>query len=435
VEPARKINDVASRLADRMHQPSAALAAQASGVGPADRPLQTSFVNAPWFKVLAIVLVVMFPFVTYAVGRRASGQEGTPRESELALAPSADDEGPTGPVEEGPAFAVDPSPSPTPAADPTPDPAPPAAEVLDAEAEKKAQAPRAPLARCADGKDNDGDGRKDFPADKGCSSTGDTTESSEAAPTAAKPAARTASSRAAAPPPAPAPAPPAAAPGPVTQHVTCSTSSTTVVVDGRVAEQKEETCSDGSRKPVGQPVFKSHCEDGLDNDSDGKTDRDDPGCETLADNSEADPTPPTPKPQCDDGDDNDGDGTVDMMDTGCSSATDSTEGEPAPPATTDCTDGLDNDGDGLVDGADPGCRTGAGSLETPFNVQCSDGVDNDGDGFLDMADPQCSTIQDTSELPADPLPACKDGLDNDGDTLVDLVDPECVGNPNHPSEA
>ena len=70
------------------------------------------------------------------------------------------------------------------------------------------------------------------------------------------------------------------------------------------------------------------------------------------------PPPPPPAPaQCDDGVDNDGDGFTDMDDPGCVNAQDNDEANaPLPPALMQCEDGIDNDGDGLVDFPDdPGC--------------------------------------------------------------------------------
>lgn len=76
------------------------------------------------------------------------------------------------------------------------------------------------------------------------------------------------------------------------------------------------------------------CEDGVDNDGDGKVDYPyDPGCYDYADSEEDDgwtPTPPPPpsQPQCSDGADNDGDGLTDRDDfTGCTSASDTNEGD------------------------------------------------------------------------------------------------------------
>jgi len=122
------------------------------------------------------------------------------------------------------------------------------------------------------------------------------------------------------------------------------------------------------------------CQDGLHNDKDGLTDRDDPGCVNGSDNDELDPTfcveesDPEDEnravdcialedlPHCANGIDDDGDGDVDLDDAGCSDRADRTEGSdflklmegdgnPFP-----CDNLRDDDGDGSVDyPADPDC--------------------------------------------------------------------------------
>jgi streptogramin lyase len=174
--------------------------------------------------------------------------------------------------------------------------------------------------------------------------------------------------------------------------------------------------------PAGNPegwvalLSPTACNDGIDNDGDGKIDwPDDPECTSKADRSET--------PDCSDGIDNDGDGLVDYpADPKCSSPTDLTE-------RYDCSDGIDNDGDGLVDyPADPGCRTPTSPIEDPA---CNDGIDNDSDGHIDYPDDNgCSAASDDSEQFD-----CSDGIDNDGDGLIDYpADPDCTS-ANDPSEA
>ena len=66
------------------------------------------------------------------------------------------------------------------------------------------------------------------------------------------------------------------------------------------------------------------CNDEVDNDGDGRFDRDDPGCETLRDPSEADPAA---LPACANGRDDDMDGDIDYpADSGCVAAGDTHEG-------------------------------------------------------------------------------------------------------------
>jgi hypothetical protein len=136
--------------------------------------------------------------------------------------------------------------------------------------------------------------------------------------------------------PAVPPGPPAAAQTASQQQVSCTLVTGIVAENGQLVEKREEACSDGSRRPVPSATPppaapKAHCDDREDNDSDGKVDRDDPGCESLSDDSEADPAPAVTNAQCEDGLDNDGDGTLDMMDTGCAEAADTTEADPPTP--------------------------------------------------------------------------------------------------------
>jgi hypothetical protein len=110
------------------------------------------------------------------------------------------------------------------------------------------------------------------------------------------------------------------------------------------------------------------CQDGLDNDGDGLTDREDPGCSTFLDDDETD-VAATDLPLCSDGIDNDSDGLSDMEDPGCRNRADWTEKTDELGLDQDamsplpCADGIDNDGDGLVDYPDdPGCfAAGAGT--------------------------------------------------------------------------
>ncbi len=104
-------------------------------------------------------------------------------------------------------------------------------------------------------------------------------------------------------------------------------------------------------------------------------------------------------PACNDGLDNDGDGKIDYpADPGCMNFVDASEVDPPPVA---CNDGLDNDGDGNIDyPADPGCMYPTDESEVdPPPVACNDGLDNDGDGKIDYpADPGCLYPYDASEV-------------------------------------
>ncbi|MCK6569835.1 hypothetical protein L6V77_01870 [Myxococcota bacterium] len=169
------------------------------------------------------------------------------------------------------------------------------------------------------------------------------------------------------------------------------------------------------------------CSDALDNDGDGKTDTDDPGCEGPSDIDEVDPPAPV---ACADGADNDQDGYTDFpADPGCGSAQDTTEENP--PQPPQCNNGIDDDHDNLVDEQDPGCTSPADpSEEDPEeDPVCLDGVDNDGDGITDFPfDPGCRSAGDADELNPPNPPACANNEDDDGDALVDYPDdPGCTG--------
>jgi len=155
------------------------------------------------------------------------------------------------------------------------------------------------------------------------------------------------------------------------------------------------------------------CDDGADNDGDGRVDSADPGCSDAGDTSEQDPALP-----CDDGVDNDADGSTDLADTECTDPSDPTE-------DPECDDGVDNDDDGLVDyPEDPGCTT-PDTFEGNDALVCLDGLDNDGDGMIDYGwDWGCEDYFDLSEEPGLDIP-CLDGVDNDGDGLIDFDDPGC----------
>jgi hypothetical protein len=109
-----------------------------------------------------------------------------------------------------------------------------------------------------------------------------------------------------------------------------------------------------------------NCTNGVDDDMDGLTDRDDPDCVVRNGVSRV------PRTLVD--------GLVRLEGGGCVPTEPNTE--------LTCTDSMDNDCDGLTDSADPDC---AGCVPTEPNteVTCNDGADNDCDGLTDSADPDC----------------------------------------------
>jgi uncharacterized repeat protein (TIGR03806 family) len=96
---------------------------------------------------------------------------------------------------------------------------------------------------------------------------------------------------------------------------------------------------------------------------------------------------------CNDGEDDDGDGKVDYpADPGCRSADAASE-------TAACNDGIDNDGDGRIDSPwDVGCE---GPWDADEDASCEDGLDNDGNGRMDF-DGGASWHGGTAPLPPEP---------------------------------
>ena len=95
---------------------------------------------------------------------------------------------------------------------------------------------------------------------------------------------------------------------------------------------------------------------------------------------------------CDDGIDNDCDGKIDCSDNECDSQCNPTSPEV-------CNDGIDNDGDRKTDCADrdcrkdPACTDGGGDTggSEGKGKTCTDGQDNDGDGVIDCDDSDCAS--------------------------------------------
>lgn len=192
---------------------------------------------------------------------------------------------------------------------------------------------------CSDGLDNDGDGDTDYPADDGCRSASDATE-----------------------------------------RFDCSDGLDN---DGdALADHPQDPGCAGPTSPAEDPA----CQNGLDDDLD--TDIDHPAdaqCTAPFDASET--------PDCGDGLDNDGDGQTDFpSDAQCESTSDLSE-------AGQCADGVDNDGDGRTDypAQYPGCTSASDPIEA---AQCSDGVDNDGDSATDYpSDTGCNSPGAHSENP------------------------------------
>ncbi|MGQ0680621.1 MAG: hypothetical protein ACT4OM_13380 [Actinomycetota bacterium] len=394
-----RISDIPRRAADWMHETEQERQLRPSGPGsvliaPRGRLAAMSRVQLVAVGLLFFLIAMAVPVgITLAVtaGSRNGESSQPPATENNSTGENTTDE-PGGRANAPLVVPIEtPTPEPTPTIDPI-DEAAVAAATQAAEAATAAARTRAPARAAA----------------RPASATTRRPDALDAL--AARVPTRTANVTAQAPPPPPPPAAAAPATPPAAQAaMACATTTQVVAHDGQFLQETIRLCSDGTRDVLS----------------------------TREPSPKASPKPspspsPTPKSHCSDGIDNDSDGHVDMLDLGCADPSDNKEQDPAPapaPPPDDCHDGIDNDGDGLVDQADPGCAAGA-VTETPFHADCADGVDNDGDGFIDLADPQCTDAQDDSELPVDPIAECKDGLDNDADGLVDLVDPDCAQNPN-----
>lgn len=127
------------------------------------------------------------------------------------------------------------------------------------------------------------------------------------------------------------------------------------------AKWGDTAATPGCTSPGGSGGVPS-CSDGRDNDGDGQTDYPaDTGCTNRDDWDEAAGGTVGSKPQCSDGQDNDNDGKTDYPgDTSCYGNDDNDEWYPTSGGTgttgAQCSDGRDNDSDGLVDyPSDTGC--------------------------------------------------------------------------------
>ncbi len=177
--------------------------------------------------------------------------------------------------------------------------------------------------------------------------------------------------------------------------------------------------------------------------------------------------------QCSNGIDDDGDGQSDANDPGCHTDKNrfnsmsynpyGTEGDNNRSYT--CQDGVDNNTNGLVDSQDPICHwdgnpnnnasftpnanegfggSSSSSFSSNGSAQCNNGYDDDGDALVDGNDPGCHTDRNRynpasynpngTENGNDRNRGCQDGVDNNGNGLVDAQDPICHsdGNPNNP---
>jgi len=185
----------------------------------------------------------------------------------------------------------------------------------------------------------------------------------------------------------------------------------------------EKSCEDKSRIYCFEIIRVNNevCDDGLDNDGDGKTDCSDDFCEGKfgGDGAMCEPNGET---TCDDGLDNDGDGNKDCGDEDCDGLTGQGGEICEYSGETMCDDGEDNDGDGKTDCEDRDCN-GISGCEYGSELSCGDGKDNDGNGLIDCLDNSCNG-KEGCEFTTEKT--CYDGKDNDGDGRVDCSDSDCL---------
>ena len=194
------------------------------------------------------------------------------------------------------------------------------------------------------------------------------------------------------------------------------------------------------------PAAGENCVDGIDNNCDGFADDDDPlcpaGCADLdgdgyrsaacggsdCDDTRADVHPGLAE-ICNDGIDNNCNGRIDGADPQCLAGCDDADGDGYesrscggtdcndtnaaihPGAGEVCGDGVDNNCNGLVDGADPLCPVGC--------------VDADHDGYPSAACGGSDCDDTRSTVNPGRRENCKDGIDNDCNGLIDGADPQC----------
>ncbi len=150
----------------------------------------------------------------------------------------------------------------------------------------------------------------------------------------------------------------------------------------------------------------SACGDGMDNDTDTKTDFPmDPGCASLDDNDESDTCASGPGagcPECADGIDNDGDGSADSLDSNCVTPATPSEGCVATEGVTE-----------LVLPVTPGTTTGATNDTSP---SCTSAANTAADRTYSLQLPDMLNVTVTSEP-------------NNFDAVVSLLNSTCGGTP------
>jgi hypothetical protein len=156
------------------------------------------------------------------------------------------------------------------------------------------------------------------------------------------------------------------------------------------------------------------CNNGVDDDRDGRFDCADPDCAGS-------PFCCMPSPElCGNGSDDDCDSAIDCADPDCVAA-------PAccSPVPEDCANGRDDDCDRRVDCGDTDCATSPVCC-VPVPEDCSNGADDDCDTLIDCADSVCVSAPVCCAMRTE---LCTNGFDDDCDGSTDCVDADCTIDP------
>jgi|CXWL01.1.fsa_nt_gi hypothetical protein len=211
-----------------------------------------------------------------------------------------------------------------------------------------------------------------------------------------------------------------------------------------------QLCASGNCFIAGEVI----CNDGLDNESDGKADCSDPDCDKqLCGPGCQCRALKKAEGNCDNGMDDDGDTKFDCADEDCGGAGCGDGGcscSMGMRTETGCNDTADNDGDGQSDcsdsdcagqlckafpqtwrcGGDNSCLCNDGGVVQESGGNCRDGKDNDCDGLTDCADAPCDGLSCAPDGGMGCLcsggqaheTTCGDRRDNDGDGFTDCAD-------------
>ncbi len=200
-------------------------------------------------------------------------------------------------------------------------------------------------------------------------------------------------------------------PGSYTLSISCTSGGTAENCNNGLDDDGDgrRDCSDTDCSGNPACITAENCNNGLDDDGDGKRDCSDPDCA-----SDSACTPPSPE-DCNNGVDDDRDGRTDCADADCTGHSACVVVEPE-----NCTDRVDNDRDGLIDCSDADCVSHP-NCNLPGNEICDNGTDDDRDGWVDCDDPFCATFAGCMEIPE----TCTNGIDDNGNGRIDCLDPQC----------